>query len=508
MAPALTLVLAVGDRVSRIVAPEDHEWYPVRPMSDDEQPDPAVTAPAGSHVTRTALRGTQARPVRSSRGDRLRPGVRRPARSGTRRSTPTPRTARTRTPRVLRYFDDHGSEYLGASILQAFGMLAAGASSRCISTARRRTRNPEPAVRGARHGRLRAGRVRRQHVAARRSPTRSSPTTSWEARCSPRRAADDLLDSPVIDVANVLGLTGVLALGFWLVKGSLDAMRIGLLDPLHGRAGDRARPGAGARLRPAGAAALAGRAGRAVPGPLAARHAAGVDDGAGGAVAERRGCAAAREPPPAELAVAATARWTRSAPACASPAPSPRASTARNVDRPRARRHPGPIVRPRNAGIDTRGNPRALLELPSGGSPLTHPPGAEADGRLRPPDGAWDGDLPSARNRPTKEGPSRPLFDLKSWSVSSGGNPLCPPCGRCLRPPDGGPRVFFPPDPKSGGYGDRACRPNSLQSRGGRRESSRCPRRALPWRARRPRWPSRRGRARGPRAGRTRWCRG
>lgn len=38
MAPALTLVLAIGDRVSRIVAPEDHEWYPVRPMSDDEQP--------------------------------------------------------------------------------------------------------------------------------------------------------------------------------------------------------------------------------------------------------------------------------------------------------------------------------------------------------------------------------------------------------------------------------------------------------------------------------------
>ncbi|HZO60793.1 MAG TPA: hypothetical protein VFB51_13975 [Solirubrobacterales bacterium] len=38
MAPALTLVLAVGDRISRIVAPEDHEWYPVRPMSEEEQP--------------------------------------------------------------------------------------------------------------------------------------------------------------------------------------------------------------------------------------------------------------------------------------------------------------------------------------------------------------------------------------------------------------------------------------------------------------------------------------
>ena len=36
MAPALTLVLAAGDRISRIVAPEDHEYYPVRPMADEE----------------------------------------------------------------------------------------------------------------------------------------------------------------------------------------------------------------------------------------------------------------------------------------------------------------------------------------------------------------------------------------------------------------------------------------------------------------------------------------
>jgi hypothetical protein len=38
MAPALSAVLAVGDRLSRIVAPEDHEYYPVRPLDepDDE----------------------------------------------------------------------------------------------------------------------------------------------------------------------------------------------------------------------------------------------------------------------------------------------------------------------------------------------------------------------------------------------------------------------------------------------------------------------------------------
>ena len=37
MAPALTLVLAAGDRISRLVAPEDHEYYPVRPMADGEE---------------------------------------------------------------------------------------------------------------------------------------------------------------------------------------------------------------------------------------------------------------------------------------------------------------------------------------------------------------------------------------------------------------------------------------------------------------------------------------
>ena len=41
MAPALDLVLAAGDRLSRLVEPEDHEYYPPRsaqPPSDEETP--------------------------------------------------------------------------------------------------------------------------------------------------------------------------------------------------------------------------------------------------------------------------------------------------------------------------------------------------------------------------------------------------------------------------------------------------------------------------------------
>jgi hypothetical protein len=37
-APALDLLLAVGDRISRIAEPEDHEYYPVRSGSEAALP--------------------------------------------------------------------------------------------------------------------------------------------------------------------------------------------------------------------------------------------------------------------------------------------------------------------------------------------------------------------------------------------------------------------------------------------------------------------------------------
>jgi hypothetical protein len=44
MAPALTLVLAAGDRLSRIVQPEDYDYYPVRPIGE-WQPRPSDMSP-------------------------------------------------------------------------------------------------------------------------------------------------------------------------------------------------------------------------------------------------------------------------------------------------------------------------------------------------------------------------------------------------------------------------------------------------------------------------------
>jgi hypothetical protein len=36
-APALDFVLLIGDRISRVVEPEDHEYYPARPMADPNE---------------------------------------------------------------------------------------------------------------------------------------------------------------------------------------------------------------------------------------------------------------------------------------------------------------------------------------------------------------------------------------------------------------------------------------------------------------------------------------
>jgi hypothetical protein len=37
--PGLNLILAAGDRISRLVEPEDHEYYPVRPLEQPREPE-------------------------------------------------------------------------------------------------------------------------------------------------------------------------------------------------------------------------------------------------------------------------------------------------------------------------------------------------------------------------------------------------------------------------------------------------------------------------------------
>jgi len=49
MAPALNAVLSVGDRISRLVEPEDHGYYPARPLPE---PPPRARPGAGKGKAR------------------------------------------------------------------------------------------------------------------------------------------------------------------------------------------------------------------------------------------------------------------------------------------------------------------------------------------------------------------------------------------------------------------------------------------------------------------------
>ena len=60
------------------------------------------------------------------------------------------------------------------------------------------------------------------------------PTTSPGVRSRREQAADDLLTPRRSWSRRARRSPGVLALGFWLVKGSLDAMRLGLLTRFMG----------------------------------------------------------------------------------------------------------------------------------------------------------------------------------------------------------------------------------------------------------------------------------
>ena len=133
---------------------------------------------------------------------------------------------------LLRYFDSHGSEYLAASILQAVGVLLLIVVAVHLYRATK-ARNPDQQsvvlVMGV------YGPFAFAVSTMLRAITYAIIADDFAGRAIQTEAvADDLRDSPVIDVANVLGVTGVLGLGFWLVKGSLDAMRVGLLSRFMG----------------------------------------------------------------------------------------------------------------------------------------------------------------------------------------------------------------------------------------------------------------------------------
>jgi hypothetical protein len=41
MAPGLDVILATGERISRVVEPEDHDYYPARPLAESIEEPPS-----------------------------------------------------------------------------------------------------------------------------------------------------------------------------------------------------------------------------------------------------------------------------------------------------------------------------------------------------------------------------------------------------------------------------------------------------------------------------------
>jgi hypothetical protein len=47
MEPGLNAILSAGDRISRLVEPEDHDYYPARPLAEPGISEPAERASSG-----------------------------------------------------------------------------------------------------------------------------------------------------------------------------------------------------------------------------------------------------------------------------------------------------------------------------------------------------------------------------------------------------------------------------------------------------------------------------
>ena len=176
---------------------------------------------------------------------------------------------------VLRYFERHGGEYLGASLLQALGILLLIVVAVHLYRATK-DRNPDqsPVV-------LAVGVYGPAAFAASttlRAITLTVLADDFAGRAvQTERAAEGLLDTPVLVVGTILGLTGRARARLLARQGIAGRDAARAPHEVHGGARDRARPRAGARLRAAGDAAVAVRARDHVRRLLAARRAPGME---------------------------------------------------------------------------------------------------------------------------------------------------------------------------------------------------------------------------------------
>ncbi len=136
------------------------------------------------------------------------------------------------SPALLRFFHSHAGELLGSSILQGIGMLlviVVGLHLYRATKARDPAATPVVQVMAI-YGPIAfaIGTVVRPvalAVMASEFTHRDFQTLS---------AADHIFKDPILIAPTVIGFSGVLALAYWSVKGSIDAMRVGLLPRFMG----------------------------------------------------------------------------------------------------------------------------------------------------------------------------------------------------------------------------------------------------------------------------------
>jgi hypothetical protein len=138
-------------------------------------------------------------------------------------------------PAELRYLDRHSGEILVSAVVQAVGMLLLAVVALHLYRAMRARRPEEPFVVGFMGI---YGPVALAVVTVTRAVALGVISGDFADRSNQTLgAADDAFNDPALLIPQYAGISAVLGLAFWLVKGSLDAMRLGLLGRFMGVVG-------------------------------------------------------------------------------------------------------------------------------------------------------------------------------------------------------------------------------------------------------------------------------
>ena len=138
-------------------------------------------------------------------------------------------------PAELRYLDRHSGEILTSAIIQAVGMLLLAVVALHLYRATKARRPEEPFV-VAFMGIY--GPVALALVTVTRAIALGVIAGDFAGRSNQSLgAADDAFHDPALLIPQYIGISAVLGLAFWLMKGSLDAMRVGLLNRFMGVVG-------------------------------------------------------------------------------------------------------------------------------------------------------------------------------------------------------------------------------------------------------------------------------